>query len=157
MNKKKHEYYLKIALNEAKKALKQNKCPIGAVLVNAKDEKIIAKNYSKNAHSSVLFHAEINVIDTIKESQIKKDNLIIYSTLEPCIMCIGTLVRLGILHFVFGQRDWNMWQISPLDVSPYLRRKIKTYENINCFSNDYYKLYSKYDEEEARRVFNIEN
>ncbi len=156
MSKQKHEHYLKIALKEAKKAFAQGHCPVGAVLVDNNKGEIMSKDFSQNHLSLLLSHAEINVIDTIKGSLRQRgDDLIIYTTLEPCIMCIGTLVRLGIVRFVFGQRDWNMWKRPPLDVSPYLRRKIKIYENINCFSNEYYELYCKYDKEEADRVFNV--
>ena len=54
--------FMKIALNEAKKALKNDEVPIGAVIV--KDGKVIAKSYNKrNKNRLATAHAEITAIE----------------------------------------------------------------------------------------------
>jgi tRNA(adenine34) deaminase len=85
--------FMKLALTEAKKALIRGDIPIGAVLVI--DGKIIEKtNNALFSKSSWGDHAETQLI--LKYSQMikkaKKENksqIDLYTTLEPCLMCLG--------------------------------------------------------------------
>ena len=53
-----HNKFMKIALNEAKKAYKKNEVPIGAVIV--KDNKVIAKAHNlREKNNLTTSHAEI--------------------------------------------------------------------------------------------------
>ena len=82
------EKYMKIALNEAYKAYKNNEIPVGAVIIHKNKIIAKAKNNRQKKHN-VLGHAEINCI--IKaEKRLKDwrlDECEMYVTLEPCEMC----------------------------------------------------------------------
>ena len=100
------EFYMRQALIEAKKAELDDEVPVGAIIVH--DKKIIAK-----AHNMCIrlcdptAHAEMQVI-TAACSYIKSrylEKCIIYTTLEPCIMCAGALFWSKIDSLVYGCDD----------------------------------------------------
>lgn len=99
----KEEYYMNIALEEAKKAFKKNEVPVGAVIVL--NDIIIAKGYNKKQkHGNVTNHAEIIAIK--KASKKIKDwrleNCIMYVTLFPCPMCASAIIQSRIKKLVVG-------------------------------------------------------
>ena len=80
--------FMKQAFICAKKALKTDDVPIGAVIVC--DGEIIARGRNKvQMKNNPTLHAEIDVINkaTQKLGQKFLDNCEIYVTLEPCAMC----------------------------------------------------------------------
>lgn len=88
--------YMKQALIQALKAYSYNEVPIGAVVVNGQG-KIIARGYNQveKKHTQQA-HAEM--IALAKAAKVIKDwrltDCWLYSTLEPCHMCMG-LIRLS--------------------------------------------------------------
>lgn len=63
----KHEKYMRIALEEARKAYDENEVPIGAVIV--KDDVIIARAHNtREQEQSSLAHAEILAIKKANET-----------------------------------------------------------------------------------------
>lgn len=98
-----HEYYMKMALKEAKKAYKLGEVPIGCVIVY--EDKIIGKGYNRrNTDKSTLAHAEITAIK--KASKVigdwRLEDCTLYVTLEPCQMCSGAIVQARIPTVVMG-------------------------------------------------------
>ncbi len=98
-----HEYYMKMALREAKKAYKLGEVPIGCVIVY--QDKIIGRGYNRrNTDKSTLSHAEITAIK--KASKIigdwRLEECTLYVTLEPCQMCSGAIVQARIPNVVMG-------------------------------------------------------
>ncbi len=100
------EYFMKIALDEAKKALLSGDVPIGAVIV--KDNRIISKSYNQvERKTSSLYHAELIAINkAIKKLGNKHlSDCTLYTTLEPCPMCAGAIVLSRIPRLVFSAED----------------------------------------------------
>jgi len=100
--------YMDLALKEAKKALKKEEIPVGAVIV--KDGKIIAKAYNKRNNSNkVKDHAEIIAIDKankkLKNWRLKDCD--IYITLEPCPMCASAIEQSRIRRIITGAVNKN--------------------------------------------------
>lgn len=98
-----HEYYMKLALREAKKAYKLGEVPIGCVIVY--QNKIIGRGYNRrNTDKSTLSHAEITAIK--KASKVigdwRLEECTLYVTLEPCQMCSGAIVQARIPNVVMG-------------------------------------------------------
>ena len=86
--------FIEMALSEARKALKKDEVPIGAVIV--KDGKVIAKGYNRREKSqNALRHAEIETINKAckKLKSWRLDGCDIIVTLEPCPMCAGAIVN----------------------------------------------------------------
>ncbi len=98
-----NEKYMKIALNEAKKAAKNDEVPVGAVIIQ--NNKIISKAYNKKEKSkNIIKHAEIIAIEKAnkKNKSWHLDDCIIYVTLEPCMMCMGAIIESHIKKIVYG-------------------------------------------------------
>lgn len=98
-----NDKYMLLALKEAQKAFDKNEVPVGCVIV--KDDKVIAKAYNqRQTKKSVLGHAEIIAIEkaTKKLNSWILEDCIMYVTLEPCVMCAGTIIQSRIKKLVFG-------------------------------------------------------
>ena len=102
----KKELLMKEALVQAKKALKKGEVPIGAVVVLG--DKIIGRGYNQPITTKdPTAHAEIIAL---KEASNRLENYrlneaIIYTTLEPCLMCVGALVHARIKKVIFAAQD----------------------------------------------------
>lgn len=103
------ELYMNVALKEAKKALKKEEIPVGAVIV--KDGKIIAKAYNKrNKSNKVKDHAEIIAISKANK-KLKNWRLVgceIYVTLEPCPMCASAIEQSRVKRIITGAVNKNI-------------------------------------------------
>jgi creatinine deaminase len=100
---KKDKEYMREAIIEAKKSLKEGGIPIGAVLVE--NDNIIGRGHNKLLqNNSVVLHAEMDCIENagrLKGSDYKKCTL--YTTLSPCEMCAGTIRLYKIPRVVIGE------------------------------------------------------
>ena len=97
------EKYMREAFKEAKKAYDLNEVPVGAVLVVG--DKIIARGHNlRNTMKNVMYHAEIIAISKAckKLNRWILDDATLYVTVEPCIMCAGTILQARIKHLVYG-------------------------------------------------------
>lgn len=102
----KHNKYMKMALKEAKKALKKNEVPIGAVII--RDNKVIAKAHNlRETNNLATSHAEILAIQKAnkKLKSWRLDSCTLYVTIEPCPMCAGAIIQSRIKEVVYGARD----------------------------------------------------
>ncbi len=100
------EYFMKIAIEEAKKALIADDVPIGAIVV--KDDQIIAAAYNmREKNKSTTAHAELLAIEQAcrKLKRWILDDCELYVTLEPCIMCFGAIIQARIPRVYFGAYD----------------------------------------------------
>lgn len=98
-----HEYYMKEAIRQARKAEKLMEVPIGCVIVY--EGKIIARGYNRrNTDKNTLSHAEMNAIRKAskKLGDWRLEGCTMYVTLEPCQMCSGAIVQSRIDEVVIG-------------------------------------------------------
>jgi len=103
-----NEYYMNIAIKEAKKAYKYEEVPVGAVIV--KNNKIIAKAFNKKEKTNnVTKHAEIIAISKAckKIKNWRLEDCTIYVTMEPCMMCSGAIQQSRIKKIVYGIKNGN--------------------------------------------------
>ncbi|MCD6569352.1 MAG: tRNA adenosine(34) deaminase TadA [Deltaproteobacteria bacterium] len=101
----KERTFMKLAMDEAKKAAELGEIPIGAVLVAG--DLVVKGHNTVIKDSDPTAHAEIVVI---REAAKRLGNyrLIgssLYVTLEPCIMCVGAIVHARISRLIFGAFD----------------------------------------------------
>ena len=101
-----HEYFMRVALQEAHSALDENEVPIGCVIVL--NNKIIAKGHNLTERlNDVTAHAEMQAITAganFLGGKYLKD-CALYVTMEPCVMCAGALYWSQIARVVIGARD----------------------------------------------------
>lgn len=100
------EKYMNEALAEARKALRKDEIPIGAVVVA--NGMIIARghNLTETLHD-VTAHAEMQAITSAAEWLGGKylDQCTLYVTVEPCVMCAGAIAWSQLGRLVFGASD----------------------------------------------------
>ena len=102
-------YFMKLALKEAGLAWNHEDVPIGAVAV--KDGKVIARAHNmRQMLGDPTAHAEILLLR--KASHVLGTwyltDVVVYVTLEPCMMCTGALYQSRIKKLVFGAYDPKM-------------------------------------------------
>ena len=101
-----HEYFMKIALEEAHKAYEKNEVPIGAIIV--KNGEVIARAHNtRECDQSALAHAEMIAIQRANDAleSWRLDSCTLYVTIEPCPMCAGAIVQSRIKNVIYGAQD----------------------------------------------------
>lgn len=100
------EQYMKMAIIQAKKSLAYEDVPVGAVIMLG--DKVIAKSYNqKEKNKKATHHAEILAINKASEKlgTNRLDGATIYTTKEPCLMCMGAILSARINRIVYGAKD----------------------------------------------------
>lgn len=102
---KNDEYFMNEALDEAKKALERGDWPIGCVIV--RKQKVVSRGRNRIYSSGrKLAHAEMSAIEKISKDLIKnRGEYTLYTTIEPCTMCLGAALLHHIRKIVFGAKD----------------------------------------------------
>jgi tRNA(adenine34) deaminase len=99
-------YFMRQALNEARKAYEEDEVPIGAVIVM--QNKIISRGYNQvEKLNDSTAHAEIIALTSAYNFLGSKylPEATIYVTIEPCLMCAGALYWSKIGKVVYGATD----------------------------------------------------
>jgi tRNA(adenine34) deaminase len=92
-----------LALEEARHALHLGEVPVGAVL--AQDHEVISVGFNQPIHSvDPTAHAEVVAIrKAAKElGNYRLTGLTLYVTVEPCMMCVGSIVHARVGTLVYG-------------------------------------------------------
>lgn len=101
-----HEYFMREALRQARRAREQGEVPVGAVV--AIDGEIRGRGSNAPIRiSDPTAHAEVLAIRQAgkKMGNYRLEHATLYVTIEPCVMCAGALVAARIERLVFGARD----------------------------------------------------
>jgi tRNA(adenine34) deaminase len=136
--------YMRAALDEAEQAGKAGEIPIGAVIVI--DGEIIARGRARHqAFRSQIRHAELNaILDGGERLWNEYRQAILFTTLEPCPMCLGAIVMADIPHIIYGLPDGMMCSGKTLEANPYVRRHIKTYQG-GILAEESAAIFNRYD------------
>lgn len=95
--------FLKAAIDEAKKGLKEGGIPIGSVIVY--QGKIIGRGHNRRIQEgSVVLHGEMDAFENAgRQSANVYKNCTLYTTLSPCAMCSGAILLYGIPRIIIGE------------------------------------------------------
>ena len=101
----KHQKFMKMAIEEARRGLAEGGIPIGSVLVI--DDEVVGRGHNRRVQrGSAILHAEMDAIENagrLTAADYKKSTL--YSTLSPCDMCSGAALLYGIPRIVIGENE----------------------------------------------------
>jgi len=100
------EYFAYETILEAKKAYKNGEVPVGSIIVLG--DKIIGRGHnSSEEKTNSLFHAEVLAIIQASKNLGTKNlsNATIYTSLEPCMMCLGYINIMKIDRLVYLASD----------------------------------------------------
>jgi len=140
-----HERYMREALLEAGEALIAGEFPVGCVMVHG--EEIISRGRRINSRApneNELDHAEIMALRKLfaQHPEIERSRIVVYCTMEPCLMCYVTLLLNGIRKIVYGYEDimgggtsLDLRKLTPLyrEMSVEITRHILRRESLELF------------------------
>lgn len=125
-NLQSHDYYMELALAQAENALRDGEFPVGCVMVEDGEVVSSGKRASSGLEPNEIDHAEILALRDLVAERKNGDlgKVIVYSTMEPCLMCFSTMIVNGIRTMVYGYEDVmgggtniNLLQLKPLYVA----------------------------------------
>ncbi|MEP6570100.1 MAG: tRNA adenosine(34) deaminase TadA [Acidobacteriota bacterium] len=99
-------HWMRQALAAAHEARERDEVPIGACIVVADKVLAVAGNRTRTdgdptAHAEILALREA----AAKIGNYRLTEAIVYSTIEPCVMCAGALIQARVKRLVYGARD----------------------------------------------------
>ncbi len=100
------EKYMRMALEEARKAMERDEVPIGAIIVCR--GRVVGRGHNlTETLTDVTAHAEMQAITAASETLGGKylTDCTLYVTVEPCLMCAGALGWSQITRVVYGAND----------------------------------------------------
>jgi len=100
------EMYMRLAIDEAKKAELLGEVPIGCVIV-LHDQVIARAHNLRETKQNAVAHAELLAIEMACEmiNSWRLENAELYVTLEPCAMCSGAIILSRIKRVIYGATD----------------------------------------------------
>ncbi len=100
------DYFMRLALREAERALEHEDVPIGAVLVR-EGEIVAAAHNERELRQDPTAHAEVIALREAARAlgSWRVLDTVVYVTLEPCAMCAGAIVLARVPRVVFGASD----------------------------------------------------
>jgi len=107
------EYFIRLAIDVAKKSKEKNNLPFGCVLVNNGAEVILKGENTVNTDNDCLAHAEINLIRVASRTYDYSylNDCTIYTSDEPCPMCTSAIYWSGIGKLVYGLSKSKYYKI----------------------------------------------
>lgn len=99
-------YWMGKAIEEARRAFDAGEVPVGAVVVHR--DRIVGRGHNRTEETGRPFeHAEVLAMwEAVGNLQRKTlEDCILYSTVEPCVMCVGAAMLARIPRIVFGARE----------------------------------------------------
>ncbi len=100
------DYFMRLALREAERALEHGDVPIGAVLVRD-GEVVAAAHNERELRQDPTAHAELIALREAARvaGSWRVLDTVVYVTLEPCAMCAGAIVLARVSRVVYGASD----------------------------------------------------
>ena len=99
-------HWMRQALAAADEARKRGEVPIGACIVAGGSVLAVAGNRTRTDVDPIA-HAEIVALReaAAKLGNYRLSDAVVYSTIEPCVMCAGALIQARVRRLVYGARD----------------------------------------------------
>ena len=126
---------MRVALDEAKKALDIDEVPVGAAIFDKEDNLICANHNRRELDQNPMSHAEILVLE--EASQIlgtwRLEETTIAVTLEPDAMCAGAIVNSRISKLIYGAPNLKAgaaYSLYNIPQDPRLNHHVEIKDNI---------------------------
>ncbi len=100
------DFFMSLAIDEAKKAFQKAEVPVGALLV--KGDVILSRTHNlREKAQNPLGHAELLAIEETakKLNSWRLSSCSLYVSLEPCLMCFGAILQSRISRIIYACPD----------------------------------------------------
>ena len=133
---------MRVALDEARKALDMDEVPVGAAIFD-KDDNLICSNHNRRElDQNPMSHAEILVLE--EASQIlgtwRLEETTIAVTLEPDTMCAGAIVNARISKLIYGAPNLKAgaaYSLYNIPQDPRLNHHVEIEDNILSHESEF--------------------
>src|SRR5437868_11988024 len=99
---KPHEEYMQRAYELAHKGYSEGGCPIGGVIVENATGKILGEGHNCMVQEgNPIIHGEMSAMRNAGRHK-NRHHTTMYTTLNPCFMCTGTMIQFGIPRVVIA-------------------------------------------------------
>ena len=101
-----HIFFMSLALKEAQRARQLKEVPVGAVVV--RENAVLSKAYNlREKKNDPLGHAELLAIRKAarKLNSWRLEGCKLYVSLEPCLMCMGSIIQARLSHLIYACED----------------------------------------------------
>ncbi len=124
-----------VCLEEAWAAYRAGSLPIGAVVVSTEGA-IVGRGRNRIFESPTdhppatglaghrLAHAEINALLSVDHASLNLRECVLYTTLEPCALCVGAIRMLHIPRVRYAARDPIAGGLQLLNATPFMRQEV---------------------------------
>ena len=123
------EDMMRLAMEEASKAIESGNRPFGAVLVSKTGEVIAKAHNTVNSSSDITAHAEINLLRNVCKELGKLDlsDYVIFCNAESCSMCMTAKIKAKIDFVYYGapMGEYANPYIPPSEVASKSKNPIK--------------------------------
>jgi cytosine/creatinine deaminase len=93
---------MRLALAEARRGYDEGGVPVGSVLVA--NGRLMAQGHNRRVQEGdPIAHGEMDCLRRAGRRPHYRD-IVLYTTLSPCMMCTGTILQFGIPRVVVGER-----------------------------------------------------
>ena len=94
------------ALAAAQEARKRDEVPVGTCIVSGETVLAVAGNRTRTDQDPTA-HAEIVALRAaaLNAGNYRLTGAVVYSTIEPCVMCAGALIQARVARLVYGALD----------------------------------------------------
>lgn len=140
------EHFMRLALDEAKKALAAGEFPVGCVVVD--QDRVVATGARTNsmANANEIDHAEIVALRNLTSvnGEVDYGRITVYCTMEPCLMCFAALILAGVRRIVWAYEDvmgggtnCDLSMLAPLysDCGVAIKTRVLRRESLELFKN----------------------
>ena len=134
------ENFMKIAIEEAKIAYKNDEIPVGCAIFC--DGMLISKAHNcREVTNNSIMHAEIVAISDACEKLCswRLNNCTLYVTLEPCMMCIGAIMESRIKNIYYGTIRQGVQMYNKTTVEPYVSLNYIKSDKCSEILSDFFK------------------
>jgi tRNA(adenine34) deaminase len=101
-----HDDFMRLALEEARRASDLGEVPVGAVVVA--DGEVVGSGFNQPIRAvDPTAHAEIVALRASAQARgnYRLPGTVLYVTVEPCLMCVGAIVHARVASVVYGVAD----------------------------------------------------
>lgn len=96
------EKFMRRAYLQAHKGYSEGGCPIGAVLVDSTTGDVLGEGHNMLVQEeNPILHGEMTALRAAGRMK-NRHHTVLYTTLQPCFMCAGTIAQFGIPRVVIG-------------------------------------------------------
>ena len=101
---------------------------LGNIITRGRNQLHDSLDSPNTISNNIVAHAELNALASLQDDHRWDHSLMLFTTVEPCPMCMGAISMSPVRHVVVGSRDKYAGAANWADTQPFIKRKRITVE-----------------------------